>query len=211
MKKKAWTLFGAGNFLGEIIENIERNNGAVRLIVLNQAVSKEIEKRIPNNIRIIDLNDFKPSTDLYFFGFMDINKEKLLKALEKHKISFPNLIHPSAQIAKNVQLGQGNYIGPGVVLGCDVKIGNYNVINRCTSIGHDSVIDDLNKTGPAVTICSFCKIGKNNSLGASATIIEKLSIKDNITIGAGAVVVMNLIEKGTYIGVPAKLVIKNAG
>ena len=35
---------------------------------------------------------------------------------------------------------------------------------------------------------------------------NNINIGDDITIGAGAVVVKNIEEKGTYVGVPAKII-----
>ncbi len=55
-----------------------------------------------------------------------------------------------------------------------------------------------------VTISGGVKIGSNTLIGGGATIIQYKEIGKNIIIGAGSVVVNDLIEPGTYIGVPAK-------
>ena len=41
-------------------------------------------------------------------------------------------------------------------------------------------------------------------LGTNSTIIEKKRICDDVTIGANGVVVRDIINPGTYVGVPVK-------
>lgn len=203
---KHWTLFGAGNFTGEIIDAIRKNGDDVSLIVLNIEVEKEIAKRIQlKNIPIISVEDFSPDGSLYFWGFMESNKEPFLNAISGLSIKIENLIHPSAQIAHDASIGYGNYIGPGVVIGSSVCIGNHNFINRNASIGHDTVIGDMNKISPSVTICSFCNIDCHTQFGASSTLLEKLSVTGSAIIGAGAVATKNINKKGVYLGIPAKI------
>lgn len=207
MNKKGWILFGAGHFLHDIIDAIEANNEVVACIVLNQKVDPEILNRIPKDIKVIDIENFKPSNKNYFFGFMNQNKKPLLEKLTKYNLKFANLIHLRAYLAKGVSLGQGNFVGANAVIGPNTKLGNYNIINRLTSIGHDVKIGDLNNFGPGAVVSGRCTLGNNNFLGANSTIIPLTTIKDEITIGAGAVVVDNIDETGTYIGMPAR---KNA-
>ena len=42
--------------------------------------------------------------------------------------------------------------------------------------------------------------------GAGSTVIDHISICDNVMIGAGAVVVKDIMESGTYVGIPARKV-----
>ena len=51
-------------------------------------------------------------------------------------------------------------------------------------------------------------IGLKTWIGAGAIVLNNLSICDNCIVGAGAVVIKDLEEEGTYIGVPAKRLIK---
>ena len=55
---------------------------------------------------------------------------------------FINLIHPSAVIGSNVQLGSGIVMAPFSVITADVRIGNHVTIGSFSNIGHDVVIGD---------------------------------------------------------------------
>ena len=203
--KNNWTLFGAGNFIFDIIDAIKANDGTVDYLVLNQKLEKSIEKQLPKEIEIIALNKFKPKTTNYFFGFIDPNKSELLEKLARFQIQFSNIIHPFAYVSDTVSLGSGNFIGPGVVLGPNVKLSNFNFFNRASSIGHNVEIGNFNHFGPASTVCGRCLIGDENFLGASSTLIDGIKIANQILLGAGALVTRDLESPGTYVGIPAKL------
>lgn len=117
---------------------------------------------------------------------------------------FETVIHSSAVIGKNVQVGAGTVIMPGVVINANVSIGCHVIINSGAVIEHDCIIRDFSHVSPNATLCGNVDIGKMVWIGAGATIIPKVKVNDRVTIGAGAVVVSEIQEKGTYIGCPAK-------
>lgn len=203
MRTKTWTVFGAGGFINDIHDAIESKNDKLKFIVLNMELDKKVVAKIPGVIKIISIDDFKPATDFYFFGFLNPNKGPLLEILKVHSLTYANLVHKFSYISKTVQMGQGNFIGAGVVLAPNVRLGNFNYINRTVSIGHDTNIADFNHIGPGSTVAGNCKIGSKIFLGTGSKVIENIKIVDEIIVGAGGVVVKNLLEGGTYVGVPA--------
>lgn len=204
-KTSNWTLFGAGNFIFDIIDAIQANGEKVACLVLNQKLEANVAKLLPEEIEILSLNKFQPKTTNYFIAFIDPNKERLLGELSKFNIKFANIIHPSAYVAQTVILGQGNFFGAGSVVGPEVRIGKFNIINRVASIGHNVEVGDFNHFGPASTICGRCLIGNRNFFGASSTLIDGLKVRNQILLGAGALATTDLIKSGTYIGAPAKI------
>jgi len=48
------------------------------------------------------------------------------------------------------------------------------------------------------------KVGKYTMIGAGATVSNNVSICADCMIGAGAVVVKDIVDSGTYVGVPAR-------
>lgn len=189
----------------DIIDAIEADGGRVREIVLNQEIAKAVAESVPADIEIVEISKFKPRSDKYFFGFNDSNKDAFLKSLADFKLSFANLVHPRAYLAKGVVMGVGNFVGAGSVIGPLTKLGDFNYINRLVSVGHDVVLGNFNQIGPGVTICGRCLIGNKNFIGAGATVIDGIKIKVGITLGAGGVLVDDANRKGLYLGVPAKL------
>jgi len=204
MKTKTWTIFGAGNLINDINDAIESIGQRIEFLVLNMELDKHVLEKIPSSIKIIKLEDFQPSTDHYLFGFVDPNKKPFLKSLGKFDLHYSNLIHKFSYVSKTVKVGQGNYIGAGVVLAPNIHLGDFNYINRSASVGHDTEIIHFNHLGPGCTVAGNCKIGNNNFLGMRSVIINNVEIKDDITIGAGGVVIKDILEPGTYAGVPVR-------
>jgi sugar O-acyltransferase (sialic acid O-acetyltransferase NeuD family) len=204
LKMKTWTIFGAGYLINDIIDAIESKKQRVKFLVLNMELDKNVLEKIPGDIKIIPVDDFVPSTDFYFFGFVYADKKPFLEKLEKFSLTFTNLIHQFSYVPQNVKIGRGNFIGAGVVLATNVQLGNFNYINRSASIGHDTKIFDFNSFGPGCVVAGRCKIGSRNNLYTQSTIINNIEIRDDITVGAGGVVVKDILEPGTYVGVPVK-------
>ena len=103
-----------------------------------------------------------------------------------------------SKIEKGTFVAKKNYIGP------EVQIGKDTIINTGSIIEHETIIGNHTHIAPGVTICGRCRIGNNVFIGAGATIKDNIEICDNVIIGAGAVVIKDIIEQGTYVGVPAK-------
>lgn len=204
-----WTVFGAGNFISDILDAIEARGDSLTHLYYNQKLSPAILAKIPSSVSVAPIADFVPTTDHYFFGFIDPAKQNLLDALTPHHLTFANLIHPRAYISREVTLGEGNYFGAGAIVGPGSTVGNYNFINRSASLGHDLVVGSGNHFGPSSTISGRCLIGNGNMFGTGSTVIDGLKINDQILLGAGAVLLRDALQPGTYVGVPAKMITRS--
>jgi acetyltransferase-like isoleucine patch superfamily enzyme len=122
------------------------------------------------------------------------------------------------------EIGDNCFIGPFVEIQKDVIIGNntkvqsHTFICELVSVGDDCFIghgvmfinDLFSDGGPAKgnkELWKSTQIGNKVSIGSNATILP-VSICDNVVIGAGSVVTKNIDMPGTYVGNPAKLIIK---
>jgi len=121
-----------------------------------------------------------------------------------YQLKWYTAIHPTAQIALDVQIGNGTVIMANAVINASSKIGNHCIINTSSVIEHDNIIDDYVHISPNTTLCGTVHIGKSTHIGAGTTVRNNISIASDCTIGAGCVVVKNILKKGTYAGVPAK-------
>jgi sugar O-acyltransferase (sialic acid O-acetyltransferase NeuD family) len=118
---------------------------------------------------------------------------------------FVSLIDPSViMLSPKIKIGIGAVIAPQCVLTCDISIGNFCQLNVGTSIMHDNQIGDYLTTAPGVRINGKITIGHGVYFGSNASTKEEITIGDNVIIGAGAVVIRDIMEPGTYVGVPAK-------
>lgn len=132
-------------------------------------------------------------------------RKKIYDELEKkQKGHCVSIVASSSSIGADVEIGEGTFVAANTYLGPLVKVGNNTIINTNSIIEHEVIIGDHSHVAPNATICGRSRIGNNVFCGAGSTIIDKISICDDVVIGAGAVVVEDIVESGTYVGIPAK-------
>ncbi len=147
-----------------------------------------------------------PSDVVIGIGYPDI-RERVARSLQSnHYLSFPNLIHPSVDIDRElVNIGVGNIITQGVVMTCNIEVGDFNLVNWNVSIGHDASIGSWNVINPGSRVSGCVSIANTCLVGTGACILEGVKLKDRTTLGAGAVLKKSTQEAGlTLVGVPAK-------
>lgn len=145
--------------------------------------------------------------DIFFAIGNGTVRKKLMDKLRGK--SFPILIHPSATVSNEARIGSGTVVMAGAVINPGVTIGKGCIINTCASVDHDCVIGDHVHISVGAHLAGTVSVGDMTWIGAGATVSNNLSICGDCMIGAGAVVVKNIEEKGTYIGVPAKMIDKD--
>ena len=79
------------------------------------------------------------------------------------------------------------------------------IVNTCSSIDHDCKVEDYCHIAVGAHLAGEVTVERQAWIGAGATVSNHIRICTNCMIGAGAVVVKDIMESGTYIGVPAKL------
>jgi len=120
-----------------------------------------------------------------------------------------SVISPLAKISENAKMGNALVIAPFVFVGPNSEIGNNVILNTASVVEHESVIGDHCHLAPRSVICGRVTLGDNSFLGANATIIDKIKVPKNSIIGAGSVIIHTIEnEGGTWVGVPARRIIK---
>jgi sugar O-acyltransferase (sialic acid O-acetyltransferase NeuD family) len=123
-------------------------------------------------------------------------------------ITWVTIIHPSAIISNDVQIGEGTVIMAGVVIQSGAKIGKHCIINTNASIDHDCVIDDFVHISPSATLCGNVLVGEGVHIGAGTTIIPNIEIAKWCIIGAGAVITKDVPDYSLVVGVPGRIIKK---
>lgn len=124
---------------------------------------------------------------------------------ERYKdIEYYTAIHPSAQIALDVEIEEGTAIMANACINTSAKIGKHCIINTGAIVEHDNQIENYVHISPNGTCCGTVKIGELTHIGAGAIVKNNINITSECVIGAGTIVVKDINEKGTYVGVPAK-------
>ncbi|WP_289290473.1 acetyltransferase [Sporofaciens musculi] len=139
-----------------------------------------------------------------FIAIGNANHRKKLFRMNRDKY-LPILVHPDAVVAKDAKIGAGTVIMAGAVLNPGIKTGEGCIINTCASVDHDSSIGNYVHVAVGAHLCGTVTVGDETWIGAGSIVSNNVSICGGCTIGAGAVVVKDIKEKGTHIGVPARM------
>lgn len=115
------------------------------------------------------------------------------------------LIHPSAEICPDAELGEGAVIGLGVSVGSLAKIGNNFYAAKGASIGHDAVIGDHSRVGAGAFIGGHTVIGENAFIGSGALLKDRIRIGDYSVVAIGSAVFSDVAAGATVMGNPARI------
>lgn len=133
-----------------------------------------------------------------------IGNAEIRQKIQNQLSNLVTLIHPSAVVSRRVKIGEGTVIMAGAVINSDVVIGKGCIINTGASVDHDCKIGDFVHVSVGAHVAGTASIGRNTWVGAGATVSNNVSICDHCMIGAGAVVVNDVVNSGTYVGVPVR-------
>lgn len=117
------------------------------------------------------------------------------------------LIHPDSILSKDIQIGIGSVVMAGAVVNPGTVIGEGVIVNTGSSIDHDCRIGSYSHIAVGSHICGTVYIGGNCWIGAGAVVSNNVNICEGCMIGAGAIVIKDIDGAGTYIGVPAKMLL----
>ncbi len=122
--------------------------------------------------------------------------------------AFVRAVHPSAILARGVEIGAGTAVMAGVVVNSDSKIGAHCILNTKSSLDHDGEMGDFSSLAPGATTGGKVTIGKFSAIGLGASVIHGINIGGQTVLGAGAVAVGDIPSYCVAYGVPAKIIRK---
>lgn len=124
--------------------------------------------------------------------------------VERQGGKLATVIASTAHVSQYAHIGEGSVILHNACVNAGAKIGKSCIINTLANIEHDVEIGDYTHISTGVMVNGDCKIGSASFVGSGSVIINERIIGDEITIGSGSIVCSDILEKGTYFGVPAR-------
>jgi len=118
---------------------------------------------------------------------------------------FRSVIHPSAIIAHDCELGEGVQVLAGAVINTGTKIGADTIVNTGAIVDHECIVGSHVHIAPGGTLSGGIHIGDGTHIGTGATIIQGINIGSHALVAAGAVVVKNVPDGKKVKGVPARI------
>ncbi|MBS3788184.1 NeuD/PglB/VioB family sugar acetyltransferase [Candidatus Bipolaricaulota bacterium] len=135
-------------------------------------------------------------------------RRRMFEKAKNYDVTFPNLIHPSAEVSPQAKLGKGNVIAQRTIIAPKVKVGDFNKINYSVAIGHHCRVGDYNTLNGLSHLTGMSTITNGCFVGPGAVIFNEVTIHPNVTVGANAVVRNDIPEGTTAVGVPARILPK---
>lgn len=151
-----------------------------------------------------DAFTYKDEADFFVAIGSNATREKIQEKLIKEGLNVVSLIHPSAVIGIDVEIGIGTAVMAGVVINSSTRIGKGCIINTSSSLDHDNIIGDYVHVSPGVNLAGTVRVGKGSWIGIGSVVSNNVNICSGCKVGAGAVVVKDITEPGTYVGVPVR-------
>jgi len=203
---------GVGKGICQIIKDINKIKfmwDIIGFIDEDEGVSGKMINGIPVLGTIDTLQDPRYVDCYVVFAIGDPEaKERIIqKVMSKHpNLYCATLIHPSAIISDEAEIGYGTVVNALVVIEPDSIIGNHVLIYYGCTVGHDSIIEDYSSLLPQSNVSGNAILKKCTNLGSNSTVIQGIEVGEYTVIGAGAVVTKSLPNRCTAVGVPAKAI-----
>jgi len=194
-------------------------------------LAKEINAQEKKWEKIIFINDFKQEhvindTEVLTFSEFKMNhsadnakvvigvgEPKVRQTLREKVLAsgygLQSLIHPTAFVGSETQIGDGTIVQYGSFVSCNVTISVNVLLQPNSSVGHDTIIGCDTVVSPYVAISGGCMIGERVYIGISVPVKEKISIGSGSIIGAGSAVLRDIPENVIALGNPARAMKNN--
>lgn len=202
-------LVGSGGLASEIIgyikdiiqiQKLNRNND-IRLLGISDDYCDPSSFQELDGIKFLGREkDIKESENNYFLissGKAKYRKESYLN-LKKYNRNIYTLIHPSAYIANNAEIGEGSIICPNVIINSKSDVGKASLINVFSSVGHHSKVGNFTVLSPYCSMSGYSSVGESSFLGTRATVFPKIKLGDSCIVDSHTYVKSN-VEDNTIV------------
>lgn len=130
---------------------------------------------------------------------------KLDTIIKKVGGQLATIVASTAHVSDYASVGEGTVVMHYAIINADARVGRNCIINTHSNIEHDVSIGDFCHISTGAIVNGHCQIGNRVFVGSGAIIANGVSVCDDCIIGAGAIVTKSILQKGTYIGNPARI------
>jgi len=154
--------------------------------------------------------DWKALPDEYQFIYA---LSSVGKAHERHQLlanfgippnRFATVIHPSAEVSGEAEIGSGVVIMPLVIVGPDVILGNHTHLYGQSFVGHDTKLDEMVFVSNNVSLGSHIHVKDGAHLGTNSSFVEHLTIGEYSIVGLSSAVLNDVKPFDKVAGNPAE-------
>ena len=201
---------GVGRETALIVEDINNKSREWNLLGFVDDY-KEIGEDI-NGYKVLGGNDYINNYEKEVYVVCAIAnyniKKSIIEKIKNNNVKFANIIHPSVNLNKTVDIGNGCIVYENSIITANINIGNHVIVSPKCGIGHDSIIKDYCSLLWNVNVSGNVVLEEGVTMGSGSTIIQGKIVGYGSFIGAGAVVIEDINEESVAVGVPTRYVEK---
>jgi sugar O-acyltransferase (sialic acid O-acetyltransferase NeuD family) len=149
--------------------------------------------RVPHDALIVAVGDNRARRQIYL-------------RLAAQGRRFATVVHPTAAVPLDFEIGPGSYLGAKAVVGIATRVGANCIVNGAGVLGHHNRVGDHAHLGPAVHSTRDVRIGEGTMIGVGANIVSGISIGAWSVVGAGSLVTRDIPGGVVAYGAPARVV-----
>ena len=193
-------IYGASGHGKVIIDIIESTGETINHVFDdNKNITSLLGKTVTHALN----NEILESETIIAIGANKIRKK--VAEIFKGRIA-DAIIHKSAIISPNSNLGRGTVVMSNACVNASAKVGKHCIINTASTIDHDCVLGDYVHVSPNSAIAGNVEIAEGTHVGIGAVVIPGIKIGKWVTIGAGAVIIKNIPDYAVVVGNPGKII-----
>lgn len=201
-------VIGAGGHSREVISTVESEGKYEIVGLVDDKILDKNEKILGYDV----IGNFGALSKLYKEGIKKVvlaigdntDRRRLFEMAEQLNFEVINAIHPSAKLARHLEIGKGVVICIGAILSPCAKIGNNTIINVGAIIGHENIIGNHVHISSGANLAGRITVKDGAFVGIGSTIKETVTIGKNAIVGAGAVVLDDVQDDTIVVGLPAR-------
>ncbi len=203
-KNKTLIIIGAGGH-GRVVADCAESTGHYHeIIFLDDCFEQRKENSCwPITGPINQWTNYRDNADFIVAIGNNTLRASIIQQLSRAQCYIATLIHPTAFVSSNSNIGQGVVIFANAVVNVGARVDQGCIINTAATIDHDCHIHAYCHISPGVNIAGGVKVGKFSWLGIGSSVIEYITIAENTQSGAGAVITCSTQSNTLYLGVPA--------
>ena len=158
----------------------------------------------PPIISSVESYEIEPN-DVFVCALGDVHYKKHYAELILNRGGhFINIIHPSAHLGTNVEVGMGCIIAGNVWLDNDVKLGDFVTIQCGALIGHDCLVGNWSIIDAFCFLGGFVNIEDLVTIHTHSSVIPHRRVCNNATVNIASTVIRDVKSGTTVMGNPAR-------
>lgn len=112
------------------------------------------------------------------------------------------LVHSTATIGADVELGAGTVVCAGVRITTNIRIGRHVHLNLNSTVGHEAILHDYVTVNPLAAVSGDVVLGEASTVGTTACINQGITVGAGSMIASGSAVTKDVPDMTLVAGVP---------